>query len=788
MGEERGAESGSLEALRESEERLRLAVTAANLGTWHWNLRTGELIWSDECMAIFGFPPGPMSYQRFASAVYEGDRDRVAIALRNAIATGDPLTQRSEYDIEYRHVWPDGSVRWCSAKGRAYYDDQGNPLRMEGTAQDITPRKRAERALEASEKRFRDLAEGMPHMLWQLDAEGRLIYANRGWARYFGREEIELFQWQEVVHPDDLERILSAWPEMAAGELNLAPFRLRRHDGTYRWHSCRSVPTRDETGKLLHIIGISTDVDDLKRAKQALQNSEAQLKTALRAAGMGTWVWELDSERMFWDESVFQLFGLSAVADTATTMRDLIELAIPEDRPRIQRALEIAVSGSTDFDVEYRVARHGDGFMSIAAKGRIEVDTNSRTRRMFGACMDVTQHKRLEEELRQAQKMEAIGQLAGGIAHDFNNLLTIILGQTSIAQFTPGVPARVLESIRDINDAAERAASLTAQLLAFGRRQVMTAKDLVLEDVVLGIISMLERVLGEHIALSFQPAGQHTQVYGDPNMLSQVLLNLAINARDAMPSGGKLCIRTHPVQFSASSERATADGHSGDFVCLSVADTGTGIPDEVLPRIFEPFFTTKDVGKGTGLGLATVYGIVKQHGGWVSVHSDQGSGTTFEIYLPRVTALSQEVTVRADKAEAYGRGELILLVEDEPIVRNVLQTVLEDHGYRLLSASRSSEALELWNVWSQRVDLLLTDLVMPESLNGYELATKLQAERPGLRTVVCSGHSAGNMAERVAALPFTVFLQKPTRPETLLAAIRQLLERSAGASSQHQAC
>jgi two-component system cell cycle sensor histidine kinase/response regulator CckA len=759
--------------LQQSDERLRLAVTAANLGTWHWNLRTGELIWSVECLAMFGLPAGTqMTYERFAASVHPEDRSRVGAAIQRA------LSERCDYDIEYRNVWSDGSIHWTSARGRAYYDATGVPLRMEGIAQDITPRRQGERALAESERRFRDLAEGMPHMLWQLDPHGTLIYANHGWCRYFGRTEIELFQWEEVVHPDDLARVLDAWPEMSRGETNIGPFRMRRHDGIYRWFTCRSVPARSDTGELLHVIGISSDVDDLKQAEEALRTSQASLKAALQAAGMGTWVWEADGDHLRWDESLTQLFGLSAPDAGRATMGSLVALAVPEDRPAIERALARALRREADFDVEYRALPRDGGPLWIAAKGRIEEREDGQACRLVGACVDVTRHKRLEEELRQAQKMEAIGQLAGGIAHDFNNLLTVILGQASIAQFVPGVPERTLESIRDINDAAERAASLTAQLLAFGRRQVMSSSDLVLDDIVFGVTSMLERLLGEHIALVFEPSGERSLVHADPNMMGQVLLNLAINARDAMPRGGKLKVATRPAQLDASSARTTVGGQSGDYVCLSVTDSGMGISQEVMPHIFEPFFTTKELGKGTGLGLATVYGIVKQHDGWLSVSSEPGHGSTFEIYLPRVKVSAAGEAIASPEPEQGGRGELILLVEDDPSVRNVIQTVLEDHGYLLISAAGSAAALEVWRDHGEHIDLLLTDLVMPDSLTGLELASQLQAQKPGLKTILCSGHSAASVAEEIAALPRALFLHKPYRPETLLRAVRQLLDAS----------
>jgi len=303
------------EELHRREEHLRLAVTGARVGTWHWNLLNDELIWSELAYAVFGQPvASPIDYARFVTMVHPEDRSRVESAVKHA------LQARTEYDIEFRSLWPDGSIHWTNAKGHAFYDALGRPVRMEGIVLDITPQKEAERARRESEDRYRSLAEGMPHMLWQLDAGGTLTYANRGWCDYFGRSSIALFQWSEVVHPDDLERVLGAWPDMIRGETNIEPFRLRRHDGVYRWFTCRSVPVHDSSGQLQHIVGISTDVEDVVRIEEALRVSQARLGTALRAAGMGTWVWDIETDRMIWDQALAQLFGVQDLGDQSVTM------------------------------------------------------------------------------------------------------------------------------------------------------------------------------------------------------------------------------------------------------------------------------------------------------------------------------------------------------------------------------------------------------------------------------------------------------------------------------------
>jgi PAS domain S-box-containing protein len=660
------------------------------------------------------------------------------------------------------------------AKGRAYYDPGGRPLRMEGIALDITPQKQSERALRESVQRFRNLAESMPHLLWQLNAEGTLIYANQGWMSYFGRTTIALFEWGDVVHPDDLPRVYGSWQDMTRGEVNIDPFRLRRHDGVYRWFGCRSVPVFDDTGALLHIIGISTDVDELKRVEEALRLSQARLSAALGAAGMGTWVWNIDDNQFTWDDSMLQLFGLEAQPESIEQVEAL--LIHPEDRAGLKEAVRRALEQETDFEAEYRIRGPDQKIRWIASKGQLQKDGAGGPRRLIGASMDVTQHRRLEDELRQAQKMEAIGQLAGGVAHDFNNLLTVILGQVSLARFTPGIPPRTLASIDDIASAAERAASLTAQLLAFGRRQVMDARDLVLDDMVLGVASMLERMLGEQVSMTFEPSLERPRVHADSNMLAQVLLNLAINARDAMPGGGRLSVRVRPVQLDERAAARAPDRTVRDYVCLSVSDTGSGIPTEILPHIFEPFFTTKELGKGTGLGLATAYGIVRQHRGFIDVLSAPGSGTTFDIFLPRAVEQERVEPKAEPEPEPRGRGESILLVEDEERVRDVVKTILQEHDYGPIAVANSQQAFDACRDRGQEIRLLLTDVVMPDSLSGTELAARLQAENPELRVILCSGYSEANIVAEMATLRRALFLQKPYRPQELLKAVRRMLD------------
>ncbi len=392
---------------------------------------------------------------------------------------------------------------------------------------------------------------------------------------------------------------------------------------------------------------------------------------------------------------------------------------------------------------------------------------------------DITEQRLLEEQLRQSQKMDAIGQLAGGVAHDFNNLLMVIQGNASLALMAEQPPHEVRAIFQDILAATERASALTGQLLAFSRRQPMQARELDVNVVVAEVGRMLERLIGEHITLRTQFTTEATLVHADTAMIEQVLLNLAVNARDAMPHGGFLTLSTQIVSGRDRPGGMPLEAHAEVFIRVDVSDTGTGIGAESLPHIFEPFFTTKEVGKGTGLGLATAFGIAQQHGGWLSVDSEVGRGSTFSLFLPRhQSAQASSSPALVSKPALQHGSETILVVEDDATVRSIVLQVLNKHGYRIHQAVSGLSALDMWEKCHGEVDLLLTDMVMPGGVSGHDLAQQLVAKKPTLKVIYTSGYSAevfrGDfvLPERVA------FLRKPYRAEELLAAVRQTLDSS----------
>jgi signal transduction histidine kinase/HAMP domain-containing protein/ActR/RegA family two-component response regulator len=396
------------------------------------------------------------------------------------------------------------------------------------------------------------------------------------------------------------------------------------------------------------------------------------------------------------------------------------------------------------------------------------------------ACIGMAADRlNLETQLLQSQKMESIGQLAAGVAHDFNNMLTIIQGNASLLLAKQSLPPEIADRIQAVFFASERAANLTRQLLMFSRKNVMQLNQLDLRETVGNMTKMLGRLLGETVSLNFQSPAELPRVMGDVGMIEQVVMNLAVNARDAMPRGGTLDISLEAVTIDAAYAETHPDARPGHFLRLRVSDTGIGMDAPTLSRIFEPFFTTKEIGKGTGLGLATVYGVVKQHDGWIEVQSEPGRGATFSVFLPASgqPAASEQKEIAAP-APAGGGTETIFVVEDEDILRGMAGDILKENGYRVLDAASGRQALEVWRNSSREIDLLLTDMVMPEGISGVDLAERLMSDRPDLKVVYTSGYSAGEINAELLTRSQTYFLQKPYTQATLTKIIRDALDRN----------
>jgi PAS domain S-box-containing protein len=513
-----------------------------------------------------------------------------------------------------------------------------------------------------------------------------------------------------------------------------------------------------------------------ERLVRALRESQERFQFVSRATNDAVWDWDLVSDAVWWNEGIQTLFGYreDQVGPDITWWYELLH---PEERERVIADIRAAVDrGDESWSAEYRCRRADGTYAQVFDRGYVLRDAEGRGTRMIGGMMDVTQRKQLEDELRQAQKMEAVGRLAGGVAHDFNNLLTIITGRSAILLGRLKADDPLRRSVEQIQKTADRAAGLTRQLLAFSRKQVLQRKVLDLNGMVEEVSAMLRRLIGEDVELLLTLGPRAGHVNADPGQLEQALMNLAVNARDAMPRGGTLGVETDCVQVAAAPPDRPEALPPGPYAVLRVIDTGVGMDAATQARIFEPFFTTKEPGKGTGLGLSMVHGVVRQHGGAIQVKSVVGGGTTFEIFLPQVKPAAEPVRVD----EAPGREtrglETILLVEDEDEVRALAREVLERHGYTVLEASDGLEGLRRCEGGAAGIDMILTDVVMPR-MSGRELVDRVRAIRPDMRVLYMSGYTADAILRHGVEEASTVLLGKPFAPAALLAKIREVLDR-----------
>jgi PAS domain S-box-containing protein len=498
-----------------------------------------------------------------------------------------------------------------------------------------------------------------------------------------------------------------------------------------------------------------------QRAEAALQRSEASLAKAQRIARLGSWEWEIGGNELRWSDEIYRIFGVAPEAFGAT-YEAFLGFVHPDDRESVQAAVATALAERKPYGIDHRILRADGSERIVHEQGEVACDEAERAVRMVGTVQDITEVNQLEEQLRQAQKMEAVGRLAGGVAHDFNNVLMVIKGYGELLTDHLSEQPRLQSMAKEIEEASERAAGLVGQLLAFSRKQVLQPRVLDLNAVVANTDKMLRRLIGEDIELVSSLRPGLGPVRADPAQLEQVIMNLAVNARDAMPQGGKLTIETAEVVFDEDYARQHFAAAPGSYVMLAISDTGAGMVKETLSHIFEPFFTTKEKGKGTGLGLATVYGIVKQSNGFIWVYSEPGHGTTFKVYLPRVTAaVDLAVLPRPVGAERPAtQARTVLLVEDEDILRGLMREFLQQLGCTVLDTGSSAEALRLAREHGGPIDLLITDVVMP-GMSGGHLARELVRSRPQMRVLYTSGYPDETIVRHGVLEPGTHFLQKP---------------------------
>ncbi len=699
----------------------------------------------------------------------------------------------SGFEARYRRK--DGSLMWASTYARPVHNDQGELLYVEGTFEDVTERKRAEDALLESEERYRSVMEAAPDPIIVYDMDGRVTYLNPAFTRVFGWTIQERLgkRLDDFVPEDSRPETREAVDRMLRGRRveSLETKRLTK-DGRVLHIQGSSSTFKARDGSPAGSIVILRDVTERKLMEKALRESEEQYKnlygesqrtgrlyrTLLDASPDPIAVYDIDGIPVYLNPAFTRLFGW--------TLEELagkrIDFVPPECWPETEMHIDKVLRGEDFANFETRRYTREGEIIDVSLSGATFFDTDGNASGSVIQLRDITDRKkaeeqraRLEEQLRQSQKMEAIGLLAGGIAHDFNNLLTAMLGYANLLmkQLPQGSPQ--LEKVMQISGAAERAALLTQQLLAFSRKQVLDVRVLDLSSVITNMEGMLRRLIGERIDLTFTFAQPLGRITADAGQIEQIVMNLVVNARDAMPDGGKLTIEICNVELDEAYTRIRTEVKPGPYVMLAVTDTGQGMNAGIRDRVFDPFFTTKPKGVGTGLGLSTVYGIVKQHEGHISVYSEPGRGSSFKVYFPREEGAPEIPGRNVSTPEKLEGAETVLVVEDEEVVRELVCDVLVMLGYTTLKAANAEDALQTSDGHDGPIHLLLTDVVLPQ-MDGRRLFDRLSEKRPHLRVLYVSGYTEDAIVHHGVLDRGVHFLQKPFNLDKLAGKVREILD------------
>ena len=768
--------------LKSQKDRFENILQGTNVGTWEWNVQTGETFFNERWANIIGYTLDeitPTSIEIWGEYTHPEDLERSNSALE-AHFKGE----LDYYEIECRMKHKDGHWIWIHDKGKVIsWTDGGKPLRMYGTHQDITYRKKTEERLRRSEELSNSIQRLGKIGAWEWDISGQKVF----WTEELYR--IHDLEPDPVEHdsgpmvekslscytPDDRLVIQDAFRRcIEDGTPYKLEFLFTTVKGRRIWIETSAQRIVGENGSN-RVIGYIMDISERKQSEELLLSQERRYSTILKAAVDGFWLTDLEGRILEVNDAYCRMSGYSE--------KELLSMSIPEVEGKLgpdevaSKIQEIARQGQDRFDTKHR---RKDGSLFDVEVSTQHLPTENGKLVVF--LRDITMIKEAEQEkehlqaqLLHAQRMESVGRLAGGVAHDFNNMLSVILGYSELALVETGLSQGVHTALQEIMKAAERSADITRRLLAFARKQTVSPKVLDLNKTVAGMTKMLERLIGEDIDLAWLLGEGVWPVMIDPAQIDQILANLCVNARDAIEDVGKVTIETGNVEFDEAYCKDHLGFLPGEYVLLAVSDNGCGMSAEILENVFDPFFTTKESGKGTGLGLAMVYGIVKQNNGFINVYSEPGHGTTVRVYLPRHRAKGDLISEKGKEHPAERGHETILLVEDEPAILEMTTMMLESLGYTVMAARTPGEAIEFAQRQGGEIHLLVTDVVMPE-MNGLDLAKRVLAIHPNLKHLFMSGYTANVIAHHGVLDEGVSFIQKPFSMKQIGAKVREVLE------------
>ncbi|HEX7572356.1 MAG TPA: PAS domain S-box protein, partial [Bacteroidota bacterium] len=764
------------QSLRESEERYRELFENANDIIYTHDLAGNITSINKGAEKAIGYTLDEALKRNILSVLAPEHVDVVRQMMSRKGAEGS----QTQYELEI--VSKDGRRVLIEVSTQIIYRG-GKPVGVQGIARDITERKRTEEDSRRTNELFRSAFEEAPGGMCLVSPEGRFLRVNNAFCRMLERPESELLalSFLDVTHPEDRSASREWVGKILAGEE--VPKTLEKRyllkSGHVLWGIVGSFLLRSEDGAPLFFITHIQDITERKRAEEALRESETRYRSIFNYGTDGIVIIDPEAATLidFNQQACTQLgytreeFGCLKISDI-----DLLE-GTEEVKAHIQKVIN---TGYDEFETLHRT-KHGEQRNMHVKAQDISIGGKSVHHCIWRDITDrkraETEKEKLQAQLQQAMKMEAVGRLAGGVAHDFNNLLTVITGYSELLLQKIGKESPMHGEVEEIKKAGDRAASLTQQLLAFSRKQIIEPKVLHLDSLVAEMHKMLTRLIGEDIALQATTGKSLGSVKVDPGQFQQILMNLVVNARDAMPDGGKIVIETANVDLDEGYCAIHPYVKPGRFVMLSVSDTGKGMSEEVKVHIFEPFFTTKEMGKGTGLGLATTYGVVKQAGGSIEVYSEVGKGTSFKIYLPRVEGEAAKPREFDLTMELPAGSGTVLLVEDEVMVRNLGVQILEHSGYRVMQAGNGDEAIAMAMGYGERIDLLLTDVVMP-GMGGSELANRLTRIHPETRVLFISGYTDNAIVHQGILDEGVSFIGKPYSPSALAKKVREVLNKA----------
>ncbi len=751
--------------LRRREQELSDFFESATVGM-HWVAPDGTILRVNQAELDF------LGYQReeyVGRNIAEFHEDQATIDdILRRLTTGEVL-----HDYPARLCCKDGSIKQVLIDSSGYFDS-GEFIHTRCFTRDVT----SQRSAEEITARLAAIVASSSDAIIGKTLDGIVTSWNAAAERIFGytAEEI-LGQPVFTLIPSELhdsERVMLE--HIARGERVefFETVRIRK-DGQRIQIALSVSPIREPRGKVVGASSIKRDITERKQAAEALSQSQERLQMAVKAARLGTWQWHIASNTLTWDEGLHQLYGLEP-GQLVTRYEQFIERVCHEDRAFVAATVGRALQEAGGLDYEFRIVLPDGRIRWLADQGRVVRHQDGNPLYMTGVCIDVTERKQMEERLLQSQRMDSVGQLAGGIAHEANNMMSVVLGCADYVLQRTDLPDAVREDVDQIWRAAKRTAGITQQLLAFSRRQVLQPQVLDLNATVRHLEPILTRTLGETRGLRMHLSPSLGPVRADPGQVEQVLINLTLNARDAMVEGGTLTVETSTVVLNEAyaAGKSVATLRPGEYAALVLSDTGHGMDRAILGRIFEPFFTTKGVGQGTGLGLSTVYGIVKQSGGFIWVYSEPGLGSVFKVYFPAVRSLLEPDSERAPVPAARA-DEMVLVAEDEEMVRTIMARTLRDCGYAVLEAANGAEALEMVNAREGRISLIVADVVMP-GLGGREMAARLADRWPDVPVLFTSGYTGMDVVRRGLLDEGNEFLQKPLAPEALARKVREMVD------------